>query len=319
MENMQDIWRKYVRKHAKPYYGAKSREYNTLHNIYRSLETCGKFRFVKPDDWTCRHLQYLRKVWASGAWYYSSGKRAEPWSRPRINSVHSHFMNGLRWAVRHGYLKRETYELLKFLPKLRKRKKGTRLGGVKLKETIPVQPVPEDVFWKTIENMKCESARDILTIGFLTGARLGELCQLKKGHIAHKTDDIWFADLPEHKTTWRGKMRVIVFGPKCIAILKRQFAKKRYDWRTTPIFRRQRGMVGWTVSKLDAYIANTCRTHGIPHWSVGQLRHTRSTIVGNKYGSAAESAYVGHSAAVARRIYIEHNLALAEQVAKEIG
>ena len=59
--------------------------------------------------------------------------------------------------------------------------------------------------------------------------------------------------------------------------------------------------------------------HEIPHWFPYQLRHTHGTTVRKKYGLEAAQVSLGHSSADVTQVYAERNLALAVEVASQMG
>jgi integrase len=57
----------------------------------------------------------------------------------------------------------------------------------------------------------------------------------------------------------------------------------------------------------------------IPHWHPNQLRHAHATAVRKRFGLEAAQVALGHERADVTQVYAEKNLALAAQVAAEIG
>ena len=57
----------------------------------------------------------------------------------------------------------------------------------------------------------------------------------------------------------------------------------------------------------------------MPYWSANQLRHSRATEVRRRYGLEAAQVALGHARADVTQVYAERDLALAEQIALEIG
>ncbi|MCL4193869.1 MAG: site-specific integrase, partial [Thermoguttaceae bacterium] len=57
----------------------------------------------------------------------------------------------------------------------------------------------------------------------------------------------------------------------------------------------------------------------LPHWSPNQLRHSAATEIRRKFGLEAAQVTLGHAKADVTQVYAERDLALAQQVAREVG
>jgi integrase len=62
-----------------------------------------------------------------------------------------------------------------------------------------------------------------------------------------------------------------------------------------------------------------CKAAAIPHWHPHQLRHTHATEVRRRFGLEAAQVALGHSQAQITEVYAERDLALAANVARQIG
>jgi integrase len=62
-----------------------------------------------------------------------------------------------------------------------------------------------------------------------------------------------------------------------------------------------------------------CKASALPHWHPHQLRHTHATEVRRRFGLEAAQVALGHNTADVTQVYAERNLALAAQVAAQIG
>ena len=72
----------------------------------------------------------------------------------------------------------------------------------------------------------------------------------------------------------------------------------------------------------DSYrraIHRACDAAKVERWSPNQLRHTAGTEIRAKFGLEAAQVVLGHAAADVTQIYAERDLALATQVAREVG
>jgi integrase len=57
----------------------------------------------------------------------------------------------------------------------------------------------------------------------------------------------------------------------------------------------------------------------VPRWYPLQLRHTRATEIRRRFGIEAAQVSLGHARADVTQVYAERNLALASEIAQEIG
>jgi len=115
--------------------------------------------------------------------------------------------------------------------------------------------------------------RAMIDLQLLTAARCGELLRLRPCDI-DRSGKVWMAKLSEHKETFRGKERVLYFGPRAQAILREQMLGKRPD---DPI---------WTFvyNSYWHHIRKACDRAEVPHWHPHQLRHNAATYVRKEFG-----------------------------------
>lgn len=178
--------------------------------------------------------------------------------------------------------------------------------------------------------------------------RPAEVCRLTPGEI-DRTGGVWSYSPEKHKTAYRGKPRVVQFGPKAQQILS---AVAKWDEPDTAVFRpadvkEERYAVKRAARKSKVppsqlcrkvpssqrvryppqrysavtywdVIERACQKAGVPHWHPNQLRHTFATEVRRLYGLEAAGAGLGHSKMSATEVYAERDAALAK-VAAEIG
>ncbi len=88
-------------------------------------------------------------------------------------------------------------------------------------ETEPVRPVSAEVFERTLEFLPPTLA-DALRIQFLTGARSGEICVMRRCDI-DTTGRIWIFRPYTHKNAYRRHDRLIFLGPEAQAIIQKYF------------------------------------------------------------------------------------------------
>jgi integrase len=96
--------------------------------------------------------------------------------------------------------------------------RGLEKGRSPARETEPVKPVAVEVVQATLPYL-LPPVRALVELQLLTGMRPGEVCQMR-GCDLDTTGDVWLYRPKSHKTTHRGKDRVVALGPKAQAVVK---------------------------------------------------------------------------------------------------
>jgi integrase len=226
-------------------------------------------------------------------------KTGKPWCRDYINKAVSRIVRIFRHAAKHKLIPAATLTDLELVEPL-------EAGRTTAEDYKPRSEVSQP----TIEAIKAivdDQTKDMMDLCILTGARGGELVGLT-GSMIDRTGDIWFAKLDDHKMSHKGRIRVLVFGPRSIAILKRHLPSDDAD-RLFPITRRtfsdriKRASVTLGLSPITG------------HW----LRHTAATRVRRTHGLDQAQGLLGHSSSVTTERYAGLDLSKAIQLARECG
>jgi integrase len=139
------------------------------------------------------------------------------WVRTNIRRQISRIRAVFRWAEAEELVPRGMAEHLRTLRPL-------KLGRPDLKESDPVEPVPDE----RVAAVRPHLSRQVCAIIDLqlhSAARPGELVALRPIDI-DTTGEVWTASPRRHKNAHRGQFRTITFGPQAQAIL-RQFMEGR--------------------------------------------------------------------------------------------
>jgi len=134
--------------------------------------------------------------------------------RPRVgcNAIVKHVRRLFQWAESQELVPRGTHNSLKTVEPLRH-------GRTSAPELPPIEPVDDAVVDATLPYLP-DIVADMVRLQRLTGARPGEVCKLRPSDI-DKSQAVWKWRPPTHKTSWRGKERVIMIGPRAQTLLKR--------------------------------------------------------------------------------------------------
>ena len=186
--------------------------------------------------------------------------------------------------------------------------KGIREGRTAAREKPEAGPVADEVVEATLPRVSPVAA-DVIRIMRLSGARPAEAVGMKVEEIDRTDPDCWRYAPRRHKTSHRGKKRVVFLGPKCQAVLNRYILKAGSSGKIFPI----------THSGLRTAITRGCRRAGVGHWAPNQLRHAHATTVRREFGVEASQVMLGHSHINTTEIYAEANAERGREVARKLG
>lgn len=219
-------------------------------------------------------------------------------------------------------------------------------------ESTPVGPVPDPYVWQTI-NVLPKTLAAMVEFAFLTGARPGEVCNLRPVDI-DTSGKAWLARVVEHKTSHHGKTRTIVIGPRAQSVIlplmqsrrdiqtplfcpaeavaqRHELERARYtpvsgqgDYRRQPSYlaraRTPRPIAPkYTARAFARAIARACKDNGIPHWHPNQLRHNAATRIRKQFGLDVAGAALGHSNLKTTEVYAELDLEKTVKAMESVG
>jgi integrase len=144
----------------------------------------------------------------------------------------------------------------------------------------------------------------------LTGCRPGEWSQIRAEDIDRSDSNCWTCEIRRHKNRWRGKRRVLLFGPRAQQVLLPWIVKNGV---TGPVF------AGVTYSAVSTSLRRVCKRHDIPVWALNQLRHATATQARRVAGLEAAGELLGHDGTATTRIYALPNNEQARAVVAAIG
>lgn len=181
--------------HAEGYYSESEYEY-----IKRSLRPLNKlYSDLTVTEFGPKQFKAVRQVMIE-----------QQLARTNINASMKRIARMIKWGAAEGKYPAAIYDTLKLIPSLQR-------GRSEAKESEPVRPVCEDKVAATIEHCSPVVA-DMIRIQLLTGCRPGEVCMFTP-KLIERIDSVWEAKLDKHKTAYRGKERIIMFGPEAQKIL----------------------------------------------------------------------------------------------------
>jgi len=131
-------------------------------------------------------------------------------SRKVINARVRRIVRGFKWAVSEELVPVEVHTALRTVPGLAK-------GRTKAKEHADVKPAPLAHVEAAIPHLNAFLA-GVVRVQQWSGARPGEALSIRLADV-DRSGKTWIYRPRQHKTSWRGKPRVIALGPKCRAVL----------------------------------------------------------------------------------------------------
>jgi integrase len=200
--------------HAKPYYGEDSTEYDHLRRCTKPIsEMYANFpaKLFGPAEFkACRQ------------WWMSDPKR----TRQYINKLSAKLLRVIKWAVSEGLMKADSYHACKCVDPVKS-------GRTQAPEAPKVTTVDDARVDAVIAKLSPIVA-DMVRLQRLTGARPGEVCNLKPSMVK-RIGDVWQIELVEHKTAHHGKTRTIFAGPKSQAVLAKYLMRDSQAYCFSPI------------------------------------------------------------------------------------
>lgn len=268
----------------------------------------------------------------------AQGLMIAKWKRRSVNKGVQFIRAAFRWAVGEQLVPVEVWQALQAVPGLRRGEQGVKEG--KKVQAVAIGNVD------AIRPRLSPQVEALVDLMLLTGARCGELVNLKLADL-NTSGNIWTAELADHKGSWRGKRRMVYFGPKAQAIIKGFMADRPID---KPLFSpreavaiqmRKRCTTGkgrrpnqkaspkmtdravgdvYETKAVRKAIERACDAAGIPKWSPHQLRHAAATAIRKEFGLEAAAIILGHSSAtLTDGVYAERNDDRAKEVLAKIG
>lgn len=319
------------------------------HQIKYSMRFLDDYRDLPASEFSPRCLKAVRELMLKTVDRRRKHLKPQPLSRQYVNKMIDRITRMFSWAAEEELVQITVYRALANVKALQK-------GRTTAPESQRVEPVSDAVVSATLPFLSPVVA-DMVRVQRLCGMRPGEVCCLTPAMI-DRSNDIWIADLPHHKTAWRGKDRVIYIGPKAQQILLKYllrgadealFSPQEADRqrraaivRNTPANQGNRpGYSARTRSKREPKLQlgteYTTHSYGraikhaikkaakqdpavvIPHWAPNQLRHAAGTEIRKQFGLEVAQVLLGHASRVTTERYAEPVREEGLLVAKAIG
>lgn len=199
-----------------------------------------------------------------------------------------------------------------------------KAGQTTAPEPEPVRPVDLEHVRATAKYLS-PVVSAMIRVQAATGMRPSELCNIRPMDIEKRTDGVWLYRPPKHKTSHRGKSKVVpIVGDAQVALapfvardpeaycFSPQESMAWYQsqkTRKTPLScgnrvgtnrkvnpKRQAG-IRFDAGSYRQAITRAAKQARVPHWFPYQLRHVAATEVRKALGVESAQALLGHSRA----------------------
>jgi integrase len=268
--------------------------------------------------------------------------------RTQVNRRTQRIVAAFKWAVSEQLIPSSVWEALRSVSGIRKGAAGTI-------EAQKVRPVHDRHVDATLPYLS-RHVRTMVELQRLTGARPGEVCQMRTIDI-NTSGKVWEYRPENHKTDHLDKQRVIFIGPAAQEVLKpwlriepeaylfqpreaegermvRLRAARKTKVQPSQVDRsnpqRRRELSDhYTPGNYRQAIARGVQAANqgkkpddptrIPDWHPHQLRHTAATRLRREFGLDTARAVLGHTSPAVTEIYAELDEAKAKEAMPSSG
>jgi integrase len=319
--------------------------------------------YYKPDGDTTSELRCIREALRPVRELYGHTKAADfgplalksvrqkmidkGWCRSHTNHQVNRVRRMFRWAVSEQMISSSVYEALRSVSGLARGRGGVR-------ESQPVEPA----FWQHVEAIKPFCPRPVATmleLQWLTGMRSGEVRVMRTIDLDRTDPACWLyrpgsdeGEYGQHKNAWRGQERVVVLGPKAIAVLTpwlrpdepnaylfcpreaveernaRRRAERRTPFTPSQLARQHKKTpkrAPGTYYRATSYahaVSRACKRAGVKFRPYG-LRHGRKMAIERAEGVEAARAVLGQKSIQATTLYGKLDVGKASEIMARLG
>lgn len=260
-------------------------------------------------------------------------------ARTTINQRIGRVVRVFKWGVENELVPPAVHQALRSVP-------GLKPGRTAAREPEPVGPVDDAV----VEAIRPHVSRQVwamVELQRLTGMRPGEVTTMRTCDVDTSREP-WRYTPATHKTTHRGKARVVLLGPRAQGVLSRWLrsaepaaylfspseavAERRAAMRAarkTPVppsqrvrsKRAPRRAAGsrYTTRSYHHAVLRGCGHAGVAPWHPHRLRHSAATAIRREFDLATARAVLGHSSLATAAIYAEADLRKAAEAIAKVG
>lgn len=197
--------------YAKRYYVKNGRPTAQMDTVRRAIRLANKlYGQARVVDFGPLALRAVQEHMVKNPVVHPITKQQSAYSRSTINSTCGAVKRMFKWGVSVELIPVAVHQALTTVPGLKK-------GRTPAREPKPIRPVAEEVVDVTLPHLSPVVA-DMVRFQRLTGARPGEVCQLRPMDL-ERGGKVWQYRPESHKTEHHGRERIVFIGPKAQGIL----------------------------------------------------------------------------------------------------
>ncbi|HEY1190784.1 MAG TPA: site-specific integrase [Gemmata sp.] len=338
------------------YAGDTESRRSARHRIWQAIEAVrGRYADVPASRFRGPQLKALRDELVKNRTVINNGRdTGRPITRTYVNYLVACVQRVWKWALSEDLVPADGAATVAALAPLARGK-----GGREPARVLPPPPGWEEALVELPPVLVA-----MVRTQALCGMRPQDVCRLRRRELSTTAREkveipgtgrfvaarlidgapVWFYAPSEHKTSWKGKPRVIAIGPRTQALLtplleglgpddfvfspakalaqvgrgnrfKRQGYSTRYQTRQYAQLveraieraNRPRVAAGWAADEL------------VPEWTPNQLRHLAATVVGDEIDREHARALLGQSSSDVIDVYLEQQLGKACRAAITCG
>jgi integrase len=343
LKDMIDAWVAYSEAYYRRPDGKVTSSHNTVLIVQQALKRYGH---LPPQEFDTLMLLEVQRDWVAAGYF-----------RKTVNSYQQYLVRAFKWGVARKFCPVETWQALTAVETIHKCR-GIKMPNGKVivaPERKDIQPVSQELLEATKKYMP-RTIANMVELQLLIGARSGEFLDLTPNDLDRTpktfkgkngepiTVNVWTVDISrKHKGAWRGKPRILYFGPKAQAILRPYLVNRPGDAyifnpREVMAERKANCKMHRRPDQLpsprksdrvvrDHYdnnsfrhaIVHACNAAKLPLWNPHRLRHSAATYLREEFGLEVASLILGHSDVEVTKIYAERNQAKALEVMSQWG
>jgi integrase len=288
-------------------YSAHAAQHYLKNGSLTSAYSLARLTWTKLDvmygDLTVAEFTPIKFVVMRESWIKSGMARSS------VNRYAAFAKEIFRWGVEVGFVPTEILVGLRAV-------RGLQQGRSKARETKRIMPASQEQIEATLTRASPSVAARV-RIQLLTGMRPGEVCSMRRVDV-ERSGDTWLYKPEHHKTEHKGKLRIIVLGPKAQEILAEWIDGASAD--DSLIFYPGKDY----PSKHPTYqyrddVRLAAKRAGVDMWHPNQLRHNAATTIRKEAGIEQARIALGHSSTSMTEIYAEEDLDKIRDVMRKIG
>lgn len=278
----------------------------------------------RTDTLDCGDLSSVRAYWVEAEFGHKIDEAGNPipgtgkrHARGYVNSTMRRIREMLRWGTENdGLVPGPVWHSLSAFRAL-----GVGRGGAR--ETEPVEAIPRAVVDAILPHLPATIAAAVELLWW-SGMRAGELCNLRMRDV-ERGAEVWFYRPVQHKGAWKGRTRVVTFGPKCQELLRPRLSANPDAFLFTPLAAMAERKAGWRearkskptpsqlardernsrkrsrykaqfdVETLRRAVHRACDAAGVDRFGLHRLRHAAGTRLVLEAGDDAARLQLGHA------------------------